>query len=229
MVNAKHTSASTLRVVAALGAALVGIASACSDSTTSGPGDAASTVGQGGATGGAAGVSSGSGGTSNGGATPEGGTSNGGANREGGTPSGGTTNTGGGNGSGGADGATPGGSIGNDGSGKADASNARDAAQEATVVRDAATDALVTPARGGSSARTVCPMGMTFGNPLTGMGPVTQLSPPSTPPANSFVFLEGPVWIASLGTLFFSDNASTPAERIFKLVPPATTAQLFLD
>jgi gluconolactonase len=101
------------------------------------------------------------------------------------------------------------GSAGNDGGG-ADAATARDAG---------------TAARGGSSARAVCAAGATYGNPLTGMGAIAQIT---APPSNFFAFIEGPVWIASLGTLFFSDKASSP-ERIFTLVPPSTMPQLFLD
>ena len=53
-------------------------------------------------------------------------------------------------------------------------------------------------------------------------------APPTAPaPANKFVFLEGPVWIASTGTLYFSDTQ--PGERIFKLVPPALVPALFLE
>ena len=55
--------------------------------------------------------------------------------------------------------------------------------------------------------------------------------PPTVPPANYFAFIEGPVWIGSVGTgtLFFSDNASSPQERIFKLVPPSTTTTVFME
>lgn len=82
---------------------------------------------------------------------------------------------------------------------------------------------------GGSAAKVICQAGASYGNPLTGMGAVTQIGPPATPPANTFVFIEGPVWIASLGTLFFSDNAAMPAERIFALVPPALTPVDFME
>jgi hypothetical protein len=43
----------------------------------------------------------------------------------------------------------------------------------------------------------------------------------SAPASDKFVFTEGVIWIAGLSTLFFSDNASTPTERLFKLVPPS--------
>ena len=61
------------------------------------------------------------------------------------------------------------------------------------------------------------------------MGAVTQIMAPTTGSATYFAFIEGPVWIGSLGTLFFSDNASSPTERIWKLVPPSTTPQVFLE
>jgi len=76
----------------------------------------------------------------------------------------------------------------------------------------------------GSAGRFICPGGVTYGNPLAGIGAVTSIA---APPADTFNFIEGPVWIASLSTLFFSDNASTP-ERIFKLVPPSTVPALFV-
>jgi gluconolactonase len=57
------------------------------------------------------------------------------------------------------------------------------------------------------------------------MGTVNMIS---APPSDYFAFIEGPIWISSLGTVFFSDNASSPTERIFKLVPPSTTAAVFI-
>ena len=77
----------------------------------------------------------------------------------------------------------------------------------------------------GSAAKVICPGGVLYGNPLTGIGAVTSIM---APPSDYFAFIEGPVWIAGLGTLFFSDNASSPTERIFKLLPPSTTPALFL-
>jgi len=79
---------------------------------------------------------------------------------------------------------------------------------------------------GGSSAKVVCPPGMTYGNPLPPNIVVEQIG---APPADYFAFIEGPVWIGSLDTLFFSDNASSPQERIFELIPPALTPQLFME
>ncbi|HEV8549695.1 MAG TPA: SMP-30/gluconolactonase/LRE family protein [Polyangiaceae bacterium] len=72
---------------------------------------------------------------------------------------------------------------------------------------------------GGASAAFVCPSGATYGDPLAGVGTVMTIPPPTTGSATYFAFLEGPVWVGSLGTLFFSDNASSPVERIWKLTP----------
>jgi gluconolactonase len=72
---------------------------------------------------------------------------------------------------------------------------------------------------GGSSARFICAAGATYGNPLTGIGTVMQIMQPNVAPIYSFSFIEGPVWIASLGKIFFSDNAASPAERIIQVTP----------
>lgn len=77
----------------------------------------------------------------------------------------------------------------------------------------------------GAAAKFNCPAGATFGNPLEGMGSVNSIMPP---PSDYFAFIEGPVWIGSLNTLFFSDNASSPTERVFKLVPPSTTPAVLI-
>ncbi|HMF41984.1 MAG TPA: SMP-30/gluconolactonase/LRE family protein, partial [Polyangia bacterium] len=77
----------------------------------------------------------------------------------------------------------------------------------------------------GSAAKFNCPAGPFASNPLTGMGTVNMISAPSP---DYFAFIEGPVWISSLSTLFFSDNASSPTERIWKLVPPSTTPTIFI-
>lgn len=58
------------------------------------------------------------------------------------------------------------------------------------------------------------------------MGSVQEIGPPQS---SYFAFIEGPVWVGSIGTLFFSDNASSPTERIWKLVPPATTPEIFME
>ena len=78
-----------------------------------------------------------------------------------------------------------------------------------------------------SAAKFICPQGQTYGNPLTGTGSVQQIAAPNP---DYFAFIEGPVWIGSVGTgtLFFSDNASSPTERIWKLVPPSTTPTIFV-
>jgi len=79
---------------------------------------------------------------------------------------------------------------------------------------------------GGASAAAVCTPGASYGDPLAGMGSVQEIAAPQS---SYFAFIEGPVWVGSLGTLFFSDNASSPTERIWKLVPPATTPEIFMD
>lgn len=83
--------------------------------------------------------------------------------------------------------------------------------------------------KGGSSAAFICAKGATYGNPLMGMGAITTISAPTMGPVTYFAFIEGPVWIGSASTLFFSDNASSPQERIFKLAPPATVPAVFMD
>lgn len=81
------------------------------------------------------------------------------------------------------------------------------------------------PPGGGASAAAVCPRGVTFGDPFEGMGEVVTIGAPQ---GDFFAFVEGPVWIGELGTLFFSDNASFPEERIWKIVPPSTTPEVFM-
>jgi len=49
------------------------------------------------------------------------------------------------------------------------------------------------------------------------MGSISMIKPDSATTPNYFAFVEGPVWIGSVGALFFSDNVSP--ERIWKLVP----------
>jgi gluconolactonase len=77
----------------------------------------------------------------------------------------------------------------------------------------------------GSAAKFVCQAGATYGDPLAGMGAVESVAAPQS---DYFAFIEGPIWIAGTSTLYFSDNASSPSERIFKLVPPATMAAIFV-
>lgn len=79
---------------------------------------------------------------------------------------------------------------------------------------------------GGASAAFVCPPGASYGDPLAGMSAVQEITPPQS---SYFAFIEGPVWVGSLNTLFFSDNASSPDERIWKLVPPSTTPEIHLE
>lgn len=87
--------------------------------------------------------------------------------------------------------------------------------------------------RGGASAKAICAAGASYGKPLDGVdtsaAAITTIGPPNTPPASYFAFVEGPVWVARLSTLFFSDNAGQPAERIFSVVPPATVAKAFAE
>jgi gluconolactonase len=70
---------------------------------------------------------------------------------------------------------------------------------------------------GGASGKYVCTAGATYGNPLSGMSSVTTIGPPTMGQPNYFAFVEGPIWVASLGKLFFSDNVSP--ERIWVLTP----------
>ena len=79
---------------------------------------------------------------------------------------------------------------------------------------------------GGASAAFVCPADGNYGDPLAGMGAVQEIAAPQS---SYFAFIEGPVWVGSLNTLFFSDNASSPDERIWKLVPPSTTPEIYLE
>ena len=69
---------------------------------------------------------------------------------------------------------------------------------------------------GGASAAYVCPPGP-YGEPLQGMGQVESIGPPTQGQPNYFAFVEGPIWVGSLSKLFFSDNASSPAERIWQV------------
>lgn len=82
--------------------------------------------------------------------------------------------------------------------------------------------------QGGASAAVACTPSTSYGHPLEGMGAIVTFDPPATGPVTSFAYLEGPVWIGSLGKLFFSDIASSP-QHIFSLTPPSSTPQLFLN
>jgi sugar lactone lactonase YvrE len=79
----------------------------------------------------------------------------------------------------------------------------------------------------GSAAKFICPQGQTYGNPLTGMGAINQITAPTMPSGQYFAFIEGPIWIGGLATVFFSDNAFNP-EQIWKVSPPSTTAAVFI-
>jgi gluconolactonase len=82
---------------------------------------------------------------------------------------------------------------------------------------------------GGASARFICQSGATYGNPLTGMGTIMQIMQPNMAPIYSFSFIEGPIWIGSLGIVVFSDNAASPYERIIQVKPPSTVASSFME
>ena len=82
------------------------------------------------------------------------------------------------------------------------------------------------PVNGGASAKFVCPAGP-FNNPLTGMGQVQQITAPAG--SQGFAFIEGAMWVGSVGKVFFSDNASQPQERIWQVTPPSTTASVFME
>jgi gluconolactonase len=64
-----------------------------------------------------------------------------------------------------------------------------------------------------------------YGNPLPSNPTINQISAPNP---DYFAFIEGPVWIASANTLFFSDNASSPWERMWKVAVPGTTPSIFV-
>lgn len=82
---------------------------------------------------------------------------------------------------------------------------------------------------GGASALAVCEPGASYGDPLAGMGQVVSINPPTMGDVTYFAFIEGPVWLASQQTLYFSDNASSPQERIFKLEPPSDAPEVFMN
>lgn len=192
-------------------------------------------AGGGGGTGGSGGAASG-GAPGSGGASATGGrAATGGATSTGGAPStgsggtfgsGGVPASGGGPGSGGA-GSPSGGQGGTlPGSGGAAAGGSGGRGGTGGGPSTGTGGATAMP-RGGSSARFICQSGATYGNPLSGMGSVQQIAAPQ---GDYFAFIEGPIWIGSAGTgtVFFSDNASSPQERIWKVVPPATAATQFM-
>jgi len=100
-----------------------------------------------------------------------------------------------------------------------------------TGAPDAATGTGGTSAGAGGSAVTVmdagksspvCAKGATYGAPLSAM------TMPATLVKAGFTFPEGPVWIASVGALFFSDmnmsggGTNGPPSIMHKLTPPST-------
>src|SRR5450432_916586 len=77
------------------------------------------------------------------------------------------------------------------------------------------------PAPDAAVSSAVCATGATYGAPLSGMTMAATLV------KAGFSFPEGPVWIASVGALFFSDMTMTqgpkgPPSIIHKLTPPST-------
>ncbi|HWP06776.1 MAG TPA: SMP-30/gluconolactonase/LRE family protein [Polyangiaceae bacterium] len=172
--------------------------------------------GSGGTSGGTGGASSGAGGTlPNGGGA---GTTGGSAGTKGGSA--GAVNMGGmaGGGMSGSAGAAagsgPGGGMGGEGAGAAGMAGMAGASGGSGL-------------HGGASGKYVCTPGATYGNPLTGMGSVGQIGPPTQGTPNFFAFVEGPVWIASQSKLYFSDNAGSP-ERIW-VVSPGGMPSVFLE
>jgi gluconolactonase len=83
---------------------------------------------------------------------------------------------------------------------------------------------------GGGAHREICPGGPYAAAPLPTNGTATRLQ-------GGFNFLEGPVWFAELGALFFSDMnfgapnptpLNGPQSRIHKFTPPSTF-EVFID
>jgi gluconolactonase len=199
-----------------------GTTGAAGTTGTGGSSTGGSSTGTGGSATGSAGTTGTGGATGTAGTTGTGGSATGAAGT---TGTGGTTGAGGGPGSGGrggaggsiAGGAGRGGATGSAGSGGA-AGSAGTGGATGTAGTGGST------AGHGSAAKNICPQGQTFGNPLTGMGTIQQITPTNP---DYFAFIEGPIWIAGLGTVFFSDNATSP-ERIWKVVPPSTMPTQFV-
>jgi len=81
----------------------------------------------------------------------------------------------------------------------------------------------------GGSAPVVCPPGMEYGDPLPAQATATEV-------AGGYKFLEGPVWLADAGVLFFSDmnfsgsgSDGVPPSTIYRLTPPSTVDVLTTD
>lgn len=81
------------------------------------------------------------------------------------------------------------------------------------------------PTGKGAAAKDVCPPGGSYTNPLQGMGSVSEVKAPD---GSFFAFIEGPMWIASTKTLFFSDNAGSP-ERLWAFDPATSMVTKALD
>ncbi len=193
-------------------------ANGCGSDSKNGP---ASSGGSPALSGGSTGLVTGSGGAQlgSGGSTTTSTGGSGGASASGGGAPGGSSS--GGSSSGGASGAlnsTGGSAVGNSNGGNAGA-EATGGSAAAGANAGGASSAL----RG--RAAKICEGGKVYGDPLSGMGSLMQVGPPQS---DYFAFIEGPVWVDKVSALFFSDNASSPTERIFKLVPPATSPSVFL-
>jgi gluconolactonase len=81
------------------------------------------------------------------------------------------------------------------------------------------------PVNGGASAAFVCGGNQAFVNPFNGAIGMVVTAPSPNNPGHSFT--EGPVWVATLGTLVFSDNAEP--ERIWELTSPQSLATVLLS
>lgn len=174
-------------------------------------------------TAGAGGASGGSGGAAQGGQPTAGaGGASGGTPATGGTAGGGT----GGDGLAGSGGAETGGAAGASGGG---GDGGTPATGGSGGMAGTGTGGGPSELKGGASAAFICPAGATYGDPLAGMSTVSTISAPTSGPATYFAFLEGPIWIGSVGKLFFSDNASQPQERIWVVTPPSTTPEVFME
>src|SRR6478735_785752 len=77
----------------------------------------------------------------------------------------------------------------------------------------------------GAAAKDVCAGLSGFGDPLQGMGAVSEVKAPQ---GSFFAFIEGPVWIASSKLVFFSDNAGSP-ERIWSFDPASSAVTKVLE
>jgi gluconolactonase len=81
------------------------------------------------------------------------------------------------------------------------------------------------PVNGGASAAFVCGGNQAFVNPFAGAIGMVVTAPSPNNPGHSFT--EGPVWVATLGTLFFSDNVEP--EKIWELASPQALATVLLN